>query len=463
MTSRQGWRSLIAEAVRGGERDYTAMDFRRAIVLLSVPMVLEMAMESLFALVDVFFVGRLGVQAIAVVGLTEGVMVLVYSLAWGLGAGITAVVSRRTGERDAEGAARAAMQGIWIAVALGLLLALPGLFFPHRLLVLMGASPEVATLGTPFMRVMLGSNVVVLLIFGINAIFRGAGNAALAMRALWIGNLINIVLDPLLIFGWGPVPAMGVTGAAVATVIGRGCGVLYQCGQLARGRGFVQLARRHLAVEWLSLRNIVGVSAGATAQFLIASASWLFMVRIVASYGSDAVAGYTIAVRIVIFGMLPAWGLANAASTLVGQNLGANQPGRAGRSAWTCGHVNMVYMSAMALLALALAPWLTALFTPVQAVAEVATLALRIVCLGYPFYAYGMVLSQSFNGAGDSVTPVWLNLVCFWMVEIPLAWYLAHWLDGPEGVFMAIAACESLLALLCAVVFSKGRWKTVRV
>ncbi len=453
----------VKEALQGGDRDFTAMGLRHAVLLLSIPMVLEMAMESLFALVDVFFVGRIGVDAVATVGLTEGVMALVYSVAWGLGAGITAVVARRIGEKDRNGADISAVQGILIAVATGLCIAVPGIMFAPRILTLMGASPSVLATGALFTRIMLGSNVVILLLFSINAIFRGAGNAALAMRSLWLANIINIILDPLLIFGWGPVPAMGITGAALATTIGRGCGVLYQCYHLFDGRGRVMIARRHLQVAWPILWNIVRVSAGASAQFLIASASWVFLMRIVASFGSDAVAGYTFAVRVVIFAMLPAWGIANAASTLVGQNLGAKQPERAAASAWLCGHWNAAYMGVMAVIFLVGAPWAMDVFTTDAAVAHIGVQALRIVCLGYCFYAYGMVLSQSFNGAGDPITPVWLNIVCFWMVEIPLAWWLAHTLNGPEGVFIAIAISESLLALLCAIFFQRGKWKLAQV
>lgn len=455
--------AVVKEAMRGGDRDFTAMGLRRAMVLLSIPMVLEMAMESLFALVDVFFVSRLGVEAVAVVGLTEGVMMLVYSIAWGIGAGITAVVARRIGEKDTEGANISAVQGILIALIIGALFAVPGLFHASKLLGLMGASPGVTELGTPFMRIMLGSNVVILLLFGINAIFRGAGNAALAMRSLWLANIINIILDPILIFGFGPIPAMGVTGAAVATVIGRGTGVVYQCWHLFDGKGKIKLVRKHLRVNWSAFVNIVRLSGAASAQFLIASASWLFLIRIVAGFGSDAVAGYTIAVRIVVFALLPAWGIANAATTLVGQNLGADRPGRAERSAWLCGHANMIYMSAMAILLILVAPVALGFFTDVPDVARIGINALRIVSLGFAFYAYGMVLSQSFNGAGDAMTPVWLNLVCFWLVEIPLAWYLAMWMQKPEGVFVAIAISESLLAVFCAIVFRKGRWKLMQV
>ena len=457
-----GWR-LVKEALQGGDRDYTAMGLRRAVVLLSIPMVLEMAMESLFALVDVFFVSRLGTDAVAVVGLTEGVMMLIYALAWGLAAGITAVVSRRTGEKDTEGANQAAAQGLFIALVLGLLLALPAIAHSGTMLRLMGATPGVEAMGRPFMALMLGSNVVILLLFGINAIFRGAGNAALAMRALWLANGVNIVLDPLLIFGLGPVPAMGVTGAAVATIIGRGCGVVYQCWHLYDGRGKVKLAARHLRPAWGALWRIVRLSGAAAAQFLIASASWLVLVRVVAGFGSDAVAGYTIAVRIIVVVLLPAYGISNAASTLVGQNLGAGSPDRAERSTWLCGHINMVYMTAMTVVFLLLAPVLIGWFSTSDAVLHTGVQALRIVSLGYFFFAFGMVLSQAFNGAGDALTPVWLNLICFWLVEIPLAWYLATSMQAPTGVFISIAFSESLLAVLSAWVFRQGRWKAVRV
>lgn len=457
-----GWR-LVLEALRGGDRDYTAMGLRRAVLLLSIPMVLEMAMESLFALVDVFFVSRLGTDAVAVVGLTEGVMLLIYSLAWGLGAGITAVVARRVGEKDGDGARVAAGQGILLALLLGAALAIPGLTHASAMLRLMGATAEVEALGRPFMAFMVGSNVVILLLFAINSIFRGAGNAALAMRTLWLANGINIVLDPVLIFGLGPIPAMGVTGAAVATVIGRSIGVAYQCWHLFNGRRRLALSLRHLAVATGALWGIVRLSVAASAQFFISSASWLFMVRIVALFGSEAVAAYTIAVRIVVVSMLPAYGIANAASTLVGQNLGAMQARRAERSAWLCGHINAVYMTTVTLVFFFIAPSLIGSFTDDPIVLDTGVQALRLISLGYFFYAYGIVLAQAFNGAGDTVTPVWLNLVCFWLVEIPLAWYLATWMQAPEGVFAAIAIAESLLAALTALVFRHGKWKAVGV
>jgi putative MATE family efflux protein len=456
---------LVRESLRSGEdQDYTTMGVRRAIVLLSIPMVLEMAMEAMFALVDVFFVSRVGVNAVATVGLTESVMTLIYSLAWGLGMGITAVVARRTGEKDPAGASRAALQGILLALVLGVVLAIPGLLFPQRILELMGAEPAVVAEGTNYMRIMLGSNVIILLLFGINAIFRGAGNAMMALWSLWLANGINIVLDPLLIFGIGPFPEMGVTGAAVATAIGRSAGVGLQLYYLFRVGERITLLGVPLRFDPPVLWNIVKVSAGGVAQFVIASASWVFLVRIVSAFGSAAVAGYTVAVRIIIFSLLPSWGMANAASTLVGQNLGAKQPDRAARSAWLCGHYNMLFMVAVAIFFWGAAPWLMGFFTQDPVVADHGISALRIICLGYFFYGYGMVLAQAFNGAGDTLTPTWMNVVCFWLIEIPLAWTLArvlHW--GPEGVFASIAISESLLAVLSGYLFKRGKWRTVQV
>lgn len=454
---------LLRDALNGGERDFTTIGMRRAIVLLSIPMVMEMAMESLFALVDVYFVGRLGVDAVATVGFTEGLMMVVYSLAWGLGAGVTAVVSRRIGEKDGEGANRAAVHGILIAVCVGVAIAVPATLSATWLLGVMGASAAVMELGSPFARIMLASNVLILLIFCINAVFRGAGNAALAMRSLWLANIINIVLDPILIFGLGPIPAMGLTGAAIATTVGRGIGVLYQCWHLFDGKGRIRLAWHHLRLQWDILSGILKVSSAATGQFLIGSASWLFLVRIVAEFGSDAVAGYTFAVRVIIFGLLPAWGVANAASTLVGQNLGADRPDRAAESAWLCARYNAIYMGITAIVFFVGARWILSFFTQDPAVTDVGVAALRIVSLGFFLYGYGMVLAQAFNGAGDAMTPLWMNIICFWAIEIPLAWFLAAALDGPEGVFIAIAVSESTLALLCAVLFRRGKWKLAKV
>jgi putative MATE family efflux protein len=455
----------ILEVLRGGEDlDFTAMGVKRAIALLSVPMVLEMAGEALFALVDVFFVSRVSMDAVATVGLTESVMTIIYSLAWGMGMGITAVVARRTGEKDAGGASRAALQGVILATAIGLAIAVPGMLFASDILRLMGADAAVVRTGSGYTAILFGSNVVILLLFSINAIFRGAGNALMALWSLWLANIVNCILDPLLIFGIGPLPEMGLTGAAVATSIGRGCGVLLQLWYLFRPAGRVSLRGVPLRVNLGVMANIIKVSFWGTVQFLIPSGSWMFLVRIVSSFGSPAVAGYTIAVRMIIFSLLPAWGMANAASTLVGQNLGARQPERAARSAWLCGHYNMAFMVSVAVFFWIAAPWLIAFFTTDAAVASFGINALRIICLGYFFYGYGMVLAQAFNGAGDTLTPTWMNVICFWVLEIPLAWFLARYLGwGPNGVFASVAISESALALLSGYLFRMGRWKLVKV
>ena len=456
---------IFREAIRGGEdQDYTRMGVRRAIVLLSIPMVLEMGMESVFALVDAFYVSRLGTDAIATVGLTESVLMLIYALAWGLGMGVTAVVARRTGEHDARGASRSAMQGITLAALLGLLIAVPGFMGAERVLQLMGAEAGVLEVGTGYTRTMFAGNVIILLLFVNNAVYRGAGDAAMAMRVLAVANGINLVLDPLLIFGIGPFPELGVTGAAVATNIGRGTAVLYQLWALSRPQGRIVLLRSELYPDPAVLWTIIKVSAGGVAQFIIPSLSWVFLVRIVAVFGSAAVAGYTIAVRVIMFSIMPAWGMANAASTLVGQNLGAREPDRAERSAWLCGHYNMLFMVGLALFFWGTAPWIVRLFTDDPVVATYGVDALRIITLGYFFYAYGMVLAQAFNGAGDTLTPTWMNIICFWIIEIPLAWFLARTLAwGANGVFASIAISESILALLSVVIFRRGRWKLVQV
>lgn len=457
--------SLIRDAFRGGEdQDFTRMGVRRAIVLLSIPMVLEMGMESVFALVDAFYVSRLGTDAIATVGLTESVLAVIYSLAWGMGMGVTAVVARRSGEQDVRAASRSAMQGVLLATVLGLLIALPGFFFAGDILRLMGAEPGVLEVGTGYAQVMFAGNIVILLLFVNNAIYRGAGDAAMAMRVLAVANGINIVLDPLLIFGIGPFPEMGVQGAAVATTIGRGTAVLYQLYALARPKGRIVLLRSEMRLDPSVLWTIVKVSAGGVAQFIIPSLSWVFLVRIVAVFGSAAVAGYTIAVRVIMFGIMPAWGMANAASTLVGQNLGARQPDRAERSAWLCGHYNMMFMVGVAIFFWVTAPWIMHFFTTDPLVTRYGVEALRIITLGYFFYAYGMVLAQAFNGAGDTLTPTWMNIICFWVLEIPLAWFLSRTLGwGVNGVFASIAISESALAVLSAALFKRGRWKLVQV
>jgi len=456
--------AVFVESLSGKEQDYTAMGMRRAIVLLSIPMVMEMGMEALFALVDTFFVSKLGVVATATVGLTETLMVPVYSIAWGLGMGITAVVARRTGEKNKEGARSGAGQSLLIALVCGLVLAVPSSFFAADLLQLMGAEPAVLALATPYARLMLASNLVVTLLFAMNAVFRGTGNAGIALRTLALANGINIVLDPMLIFGMGPFPELGVQGAAVATVIGRSAGVLYLLWNLLRSNGLIGVRWSDLKPQAEVIRGIIKVSLGGIGQFLIASLSWVFLVRVISSFGTVAVGGYVVAVRIIIVALLPAWGMANAAATLVGQNLGAQQPERAARSAWWCGHYNMVFMVLVTLFFWACAPWIVSFFGQGAEADAYAILALRVISLGYFFYGYGMVLAQALNGAGDSLTPTWLNVICFWILEIPLAYIMAITLAlGPVGVFASVAISESILAVLCAIIFQRGNWKMAKV
>lgn len=456
--------TILKEAIRGEEQDYTAIGVRRAIVLLSIPMVLEMGMEAVFALVDIFFVSKLGEHAIATVGLTELLLTLVYSVAWGLGMGITSVVARRTGEKDPAGAARAAMQGLLLTMVLGVAMAIPGLFFPEALLRLMNAEREVQLIGADYVRIMFGGNLIILLLFSVNAIFRGVGDAAMAMRSLMLANVLNIILCPIMIHGIGAWDGFGVTGAAVATTIGRGMGVTYQLVHLFSRTSRVQLRGSRAALDPAVMWTIVRTSSGGILQFILPSVSWMFLGSIVATFGSVATAGYTVAVRIMIFSLLPSWGMANAASTLVGQNLGAGQPDRAARSAWLCGHYNMVYLVIIAVIFWLFAPFLVGVFSEGDEVGSYGISALRIVCLGYFFYGYGMVLAQAFNGAGDTMTPTWMNAFCFLVLQIPIAWYLSTVLGwGAQGAFAAVPISESFLAVLSAIIFQRGKWKSVKV
>lgn len=455
----------IREAIRGSHhQDYTEGPIGRALLLLAVPMVMEMIMESVFAVVDIFWVSRLGADAVATVALTESLLMLVYTVAIGLSIGVTAMVARRIGEKDPEQAAHTAVQGIAVGVAVALTLAAIGVALAPRLLGVMGASTWVLERGVGYARVMLGGNVVIILIFMINAIFRGAGDAAIAMRVLWFANLLNIVLDPLLIFGIGPFPELGVTGAAVATNIGRGCGVAFQVWHLTRGVHRVSVRRRHLDLDLKLMWRLVRLSGTGTFQVLIGTASWIGLIRVVSSFGSAALAGYAIAIRIIMFVLLPSWGLANAAATMVGQNLGAQKPERAERAVWRASFYNMLVLSAVGVLFVVFAGPLVRVFVSDPVVHAYGARGLRIVSLGFPFYAYGMVLAQSFNGAGDTWTPTWLNLFCFWLFEIPLAFVLSRELDlGPAGIFTAIAIAYSVLAVASAALFRRGRWKTRRV
>jgi putative MATE family efflux protein len=452
------WQTL-RESVAGGEHDFTTGSLPRAVVLLSVPMILEMAMESLFGVLDALFVGRLGADAVAAVGVTESLLTVVFAAAIGLSMSTTAMVARRIGEKDEEGASRTAVQ----AIALGLLLSVPlGVFGVLRggdLLALMGAPPSVVESGRGYAAWVLGGNTAIFLLFLINAIFRGAGDATLAMRSLWVANAVNIVLDPCLIFGLGPFPELGLTGAGIGTTVGRAVGVLYQLRALA-GRGRVAVRRRHLRVEWGVLWRLVKVSVGGIGQFLIATASWLGLVRILTPFGSAALAGYTIALRIIVVAILPSWGMSNAAATLVGQNLGAGKPDRAERSVWLAGLYNMVFLGAVAVVFIAFAEPLIGVFSPDPAVREIGASCLRVISYGYVFYAWGMVMVQAFNGAGDTTTPTLVNLACYWMLQIPLAWGLARGLGmGPLGVFLAITIAESVLAVVGILCFRRGTWK----
>ncbi len=451
---------MVKEAVFGSRQDFTAITIDRAIVLLAVPMVLEMAMESLFGIVDIFFVAHLGADATATVGITEGMLYIVMSIAVGLSMGTTAVVARRTGERDKDGAAGAAVQSIIMGVACSGVIFAAFLPFAPRLLALMGASPGILHVGSTYSRIMLSGSGIILMLYLINAIFRGAGDAAVAMRVLWVANIINIVLDPCLIMGLGPFPKLGVTGAAVSTTIGRSVGVLYQIYLLRRGTGRMDVHRRHLRLDFAVMKNILRIAGNGVLQFMIATASWIALVRLVQSFGSAATAGYTVAIRIVIFSILPSWGLSSAAATLVGQNLGAKEPERAERSVWRAAFFNMVFLGTVSLIYLALAPQIVGIFSRDPVVIHYGANCLRIISLCYVIYAYGMVIVQAFNGAGDTRTPTLINMVCFWIVQLPLAFFLGRRMQlGPNGVFFAILISEVLLALIAIYVFRLGLWK----
>ena len=453
------WRT-VREAIRGTHHDYTSGAIGRAIILLAVPMVLEMLMESLFAVADVFWAGHIGPIAIATITLTESMLTVVYTGAMGLSIGVTAMVARRIGEKNPEGAAEAAVQGMALGVIVAAIIGVAGAILAPNLLAVMGAAPDVIATGHRYTRLMLGGNVVILLIFLINAIFRGAGDAAIAMRVLVIANLINIVLCPLLMFGVGPFPRLGVFGAAVGTTIGRGTGVLYQLYRLWRRDGRVVIHKAEIRLKPAVMRTLLRLSGSGTFQVFVGMASWIGLTRINASFGTDALAGYQIAIRIIIFALLPAWGLANAAATMVGQALGAGKPERGEEAVWKAAFYNLIFLGVAGLCFIVFANPIAHAFTKDPIVASIAASCLRIISYGYLFYAYGMVLTNSFNGAGDTWTPTWLNLFCFWLWEIPLAWILArHFNMGPQGVAWAVTIAFSTLAVASAVLFRGGRWK----
>ena len=454
---------MLKEALLGTHQDFTEGNLNRAIVLLAIPMILEMAMESLFGIVDVFFVARLGANAIATVGLTESILTLIFGVAIGLSMATTAFVARRTGEKDSEGAANAAVQSIILGVLISAVVGVIGVYQASHLLRLMGASAAIEA-NFKYTQLMLGGSAVIFLLFLINAIFRGAGDAALAMRTLWLANGINLILDPCLINGWGPFPKLGVFGAAVATTTGRGIGVLFQLWQLGSGKNRIAISANQVRLNLPVLGRLLKVSITGIVQFLVATASWMALVRIISSFGSAAVAGYTIAVRMIIFTILPSWGLSNAAATLVGQNLGAGKPERAERSVYRTGLYNMFYLGLIAVVFLLFPAPLAGVFTSDVSVLATATACLTTFSIGYISYAWGMVLIQAFNGAGDTLTPTIVNFFAFWIIQLPLAWILGiHYGLGPKGAFSAVPVADILLTLSALYLFRKGYWKKQRV
>ncbi|RYZ51312.1 MAG: MATE family efflux transporter [Sphingobacteriales bacterium] len=459
--------TIIKQSLKGEELDFTQGSIRKAVVLLAIPMMLEMAMESVFALVDLYFVGHLhnSSHAIQTVGLTESVLTVIYSLAIGMSMAATAVVARRIGEKDPQAAAKAGVQAIIIAVAFNVIISIAGFIYATDLLLFMGASAETARQGTTFMRIMMGGSVIIVLLFLINGIFRGAGNAAIAMKSLWIANIANIILCPILINGFGPIPAFGLTGAAIATTIGRGIGVCYQVYHLINGKGILTIKLTYFIPQWEQIAALLKIAAPGIFQFVIASCSWIFLAQLVATTGGDhGSAGYQTALRLMMFFMLPAWGMSNAAATLVGQNLGAKHLDRAEQSVMKTAKYVVIYMVTVMVITFAAAHYFVAFFTNDVLIQEVAKEALYIMSAGYIFYGIGMVLISTFNGAGDTWTPTWVNLFGFWLFQIPLAYFLAKYIGlGPLGVFIAIPVAETGIAVAGYILFKRGKWKTIKV
>ncbi|MGB4845659.1 MAG: MATE family efflux transporter [Ferruginibacter sp.] len=456
--------TLFIQAVKGDTKDFTTGSIDKAIFLLAIPMILEMVLESFFAVVDIYFVNKVGIEASSTVILTEASLTILYSVAWGLSIGVTALVARRAGEKNFKAASDIAVQSILIGTFLSLIISIIGLIFPKEILLLMGATVKVAEENYLFTQIMLTGNIVIVLLFINNAVFRGAGNASLAMKALLLANGINIVLDPLLILGIGPFPKMGVAGAAVATTIGRSCAVLFQFYYLFNGKALVKLARKQFVVKLGLMKSILNTSAGGMFQFIIGSCSWIFLAMIIAESGTAAVSGYGTAIRICIFTILPAWGLANAAATLVGQNLGANQAERAEKSVWRTAFLTFCFFAVVSVIFLVFGKNLMLFFIQDPEAVKAGTLCLQVLAIGYVFFAYGMIISQAFNGAGDTKTPTYINLFVFWLLQIPLAYALAKYLKmGPVGVYIAIGVSETALAIVSIIVFRKGKWKLVKV
>ncbi len=457
--------ATIRLALNGEELDYTTGSIRKAVILLAIPMMLEMALESVFALVDIYFVSHLGKHATSVVGLTESVITIVYSLAIGMSMAATALVARRVGEKNYDAANHAGMQAVVVSVVLVSIISLIGFLKADDILRLMGAEEEAVAMGTNYIRIIMGGSVVIMLLFMINGIFRGAGNAMMAMKSLWLANICNIILCPLLINGAGPVPAFGLEGAALATTIGRGIGVIYQLYHLFNGKGIIRFTKKHIAPEFKLVKSVISIAWPGTLQFLIGSGSWIILASLVVQTGmSEASAGYQIALRIVMFFILPAWGLSNAAATLTGQNLGAGKPDRAEESVLKTAKYNAIFMGTVSLFFMTLAPWITSFFTKDPAVLEYAIKAVRIISAGFIFYGIGMVMANAFNGAGDTKTPTVINLFGFWLFQIPLAILLAKVFQlGPTGVFIAVAVAESSITVAAWFIFRKGKWKTKQI
>lgn len=459
--------SLVLRAVKGEQQDYTQGSIRRAVFMLAIPMILEMVMESVFAVVDLYFVGHLpnSSYAIQTVGLTESVITIIYSLAIGISMAATALVARRVGEKNPDGAARAGVQAILLSIAVVLPLSAAGIIYSGDILRIMGAQENTVASGTAYTRIMMGSSVVIMLLFMINGIFRGAGDASMAMKSLWLANICNIILCPILIRGLGPIPAFGLTGAAMATTIGRGIGVFYQLYHLLNGKGFVRIKDAHIGWNWPVIKSVINIASPGTFQFIIASCSWIFLAKMVADTGGDeASAGYQTAIRIVMFFILPAWGLSNAAATLVGQNLGAGLPERAAQSVLRTARYNIIFMAIVSLVFLLGAGWIISFFKTDPGVVHYAVQAMRIISCGYIFYGIGMVMANAFNGAGDTWTPTWINLFGFWAFQIPLAFVLAVLCKlGPLGVFIAIPVAETAISIAAYILFKRGKWKEKKV
>lgn len=451
-------------AVKGKEQDFTSISIRRAIFMLSIPMILEMLMESVFALVDILYVSKVSVNAVATIGLTESVITLVYAIAIGLSMAATAVVARRVGEKKFKEASRAAVQVIFLGIAVSAIVSIIGIIYAKDILALMGAQTDLISEGYGYTQILLGGNITVMLLFLINAVFRGAGNASIAMKTLFLSNGLNIILDPIFIFGFGPIPTFGVEGAAIATTIGRGTAVIFQLIILFYGHSKIKIKLKDVVLRIKVMFNLVKVSLGGIGQFLIGSSSWIFLMRIMSEFGSEVLAGYTVAIRVIMFTLMPAWGMSNAAATLVGQNLGAQRPERAEESVWKTGKYNAWFMGFVSIFYLVFATQIISVFNDSPDVIKYGGTCLRIIAAGYIFYGYGMVIINSFNGAGDTKTPTYINLVCFWLMQLPLAYLLAISLNlGPMGVFWAITLAEIMMTIIAIIWFKKGHWKLVKV